>query len=128
MDTALKKMTPEFCGSGQHKISIEKFLEREGAILLDVRSREEVNALRFDLDLFRISCLNIPIDELPDHYPELPGDRFIGVFCSSGTRSAWAYIYLFSKGYNVRWIEGGNEELARMLKPGRLHKKPSENI
>jgi len=62
---------------------------------------------------------------LPDRYHELPRERLIGTFCSSGTRSAWAYIYLLSKGYNVRWIEGGNGELAALLKPGKISKKIS---
>ena len=123
MDTTLKKITLEFCGTGQHKISPEKFLEEKNAIFLDLRSGEEAETLRFDLKLFNIECINIPVDELPDRYPELPKERFIGTFCASGTRSAWAYLYLLSKGYNVRWIEGGNEELAQLLKPGRIQKQ-----
>ena len=126
MDATLRKMDLAFCGSGQHKISPEKFLDTEGAVFLDVRSREETEALRFDLRLFNIEVICLPIEELPDHYHELPRERLIGTFCSSGTRSAWAYIYLLSKGYNVRWIEGGNGELAALLKPGKILKQQKQ--
>lgn len=125
MDATLRKMDLAFCGSGQHKISPEKFLDTEGAVFLDVRSREETETLRFDLRLFNIEVICLPTEELPDRYHELPRERLIGTFCSSGTRSAWAYIYLLSKGYNVRWIEGGNSELAALLKPGKIWKKTS---
>jgi len=123
MEDTLKKMTLEFCGTGQHKISAEQFLTRENAVFLDTRSREEVETLRFDFRHFNIEVINIPVDELPDRYEELPKDRFIGTFCSSGTRSAWAYIYLLSKGYQVKWIGGGNEDFAALLKPGRIYKQ-----
>ena len=123
MDATLKKMTLAYCGSGLHKISAEKFLEKENALFLDVRAREEVETLRFDFRHFNIETVNIPVDELPDRWEELPRNRFIGAFCSSGTRAAWAYIYLLSKGLDVRWIAAGNEDLAILLKPGKIYKQ-----
>ncbi len=122
MEDALRQMDLNFCGSGKHKISAEKMFETENVFFLDVRDEAEVNILRFDLSAFGIPTLNIPIHQLPDRLEELPKDRLIVCFCSSGTRSAWAYIYLFSRGYNTRWLESSNEELASMLKPGRVLK------
>ncbi len=125
MDETLRKMTLAFCGTGQHQISAEKFLAKENVIFLDVRSKEETETLRFDFRHFNIKTINIPIDELPDRYHELPRDRFIGTFCSSRTRAGWAYIYLLSKGYNTRWIAAGNEDFAVLLKPGNIFKRTS---
>ena len=122
MEKALKSMNLEFCGTGKHKISAEKFLETKNTLFLDVRDRKEVETIAFNFKLFGIETLNIPIDELPDRLSELPNDKLITCFCSSGTRSAWAYIYLFSKGFNVKWLEASNEDLAKLLKPGRIYK------
>ena len=122
MDEALKTMDLEFCGSGKHKISTERLLETENACFLDVRDKQEVEALGFNLELFGIETLAIPINELPERIEELPDKKLIACFCSSGTRSAWAYIYLFSKGFNVRWLAASNEELAKILKPGKIFK------
>ena len=122
MDETLRKHNLEFCGQGKHKISLEKLLSTEGAILLDVRSPQEVKALRFDLGDLGIKTINIPIDNLPDRIEELPKDKTIACFCSSGTRAAWAYIYLKDKGYNALWLATSNEELAGILKAGRIYK------
>jgi rhodanese-related sulfurtransferase len=122
MDATLKKMNLEFLGTAQHKITAEKFLEKQGSVFLDVRAKEEVDTLRFDFKHFNILTVNIPIDELPNRYKELPKEGFIGTFCSSATRATWAYLYLLDKGYKVRWIETTNEELAAILKPGLILK------
>ena len=125
MEKALKTMTLDFLGAAKHKISLEKIFETENILFLDLRTNEEMKLLKFNLDLFKIQVLEIPVDELPERINELPQNKLITCFCSSGTRSAWAYIYLFSKGYNVKWIEGGNEELVKLLKPGKIVKKYS---
>lgn len=122
MESTLKKMNLEFLGTGKHKILPEKFFETKNAIFLDVRDKKEVDVLKFDFEIFGIKTLNIPINELPNRLDELPNNKQIACFCSSGTRSAWAYIYLFSKGYNAKWLEASNGDLANMLKPGRVLK------
>ncbi|OQX78248.1 MAG: hypothetical protein B6D64_07120 [Bacteroidetes bacterium 4484_276] len=122
MEKALKSMSLEFLGNGKHKISAEKFLETKNTLFLDVRDQKEVETIAFNFRIFGIETLSIPIDELPDRVNELPKDKPIACFCSSGTRSAWAYIYLFSKGFNVKWLEASNEDLAKLLKPGRIFK------
>ncbi len=120
MEKALKTMNLEFCGTGKHKISAEKFLDTKGAVFLDVRDKKEVATIAFNFEIFGIETLHIPINELPDRLNELTKDKLIACFCSSGTRSAWAYIYLFSKGYNVKWLQASNEDFAKMLKPGKI--------
>ena len=48
MDNTLKKMDLDFCGNGKHKISLEKFIESENILFLDVRDKAEVEILSFD--------------------------------------------------------------------------------
>jgi len=122
MEKALKLMNLEFCGSGKHKISTENFIETKNALFLDVRDKKEVETIAFNFRIFGIETKNIPIDKLPNYLDELPKDKLIVCFCSSGTRSAWAYIYLFSKGFNVKWLEASNEDLAKLLKPRKILK------
>lgn len=122
MEEALKTMDLTFLGNGKHKISLEKFFETENILFLDVRDIKEVQILNFNLSLLGIETIQIPINELPNKLSELPKNKQIACFCSSGTRSAWAYIYLFSKGYNVKYLDASNEDLAKMLKPGRIYK------
>ena len=122
MENTVKKLDFEFCGAGKHKISLEKLLQSKNAILLDVRTREEIRCLKFDLTPFGIPTLNIPFHELPDRLEEIPQDKMVACFCSSGTRAAWAYLYLLNKGFNAVWLSAGNEDLAAMLKPGKIFK------
>ena len=127
MDDILKTMDLDFLGMGQHKITPENFLEKGDRIFLDVRAKEEVETLRFDFKYFGIETIHIPINELPDSLHLLPKDKLIGTFCCTGTRSAWAFLYLLSKDYVVRWIDADNETLTALLKPGfifhRLNKR-----
>ncbi len=124
MEEALKKMNLDFTGQGKHVINIDSFLEKEDAIFLDTRSKEECDALRFNFDLFGIKVIETPIEQLPEIIDELPKDKLIGTFCSSKTRAAWAYIYLISKGFeNVKWISASNEDIGAVLKPGKIYKQ-----
>ena len=122
MENALKKMNLEFLGTGKHKVSVDKLFETQNIILLDVRDKNEVEILKFNLEILGIETIHIPINELSDRLSELPENKQIACFCSSGTRSAWAYIYLFSKAYNAKWLDASNEDLAKMLKPGKVLK------
>jgi len=117
-------MDLEFLGTGKHKINPDKFLEQNGAIFLDVRTKEEVKTLSFDFSYFGIKVINIPLNELGERFNELPKDVSIGTFCSGATRSAIAYAFLLSKGYDkVKWIDAGNEQLTALLKPGLIYTK-----
>jgi rhodanese-related sulfurtransferase len=110
-----------FWGTAQHKVTPAQFLERqdsEGAVLLDVRSPEEVGQLALPF------ALHIPIDELPDRWLEVPTDRLVATFCSSLTRAVLAWAYLQLRGLDqVRILDAGYEALAAELKPGRVYKR-----
>mgnify|MGYP000855555893 CR=1 FL=1 len=119
----ISKMDFQYFGTGQHKIDADTFLKKEGGVIfLDLRSKEEIETIKIVLK-YHFPVVEIPLHELPQRISEIPADKFIGVFCSSGVRSAIAFAYLKSKGFeNVRIIEGGYEQLVDALKPGKVYK------
>lgn len=119
-DTFLKSMDFPFFGTGQHKIDAESFLKRENTVLLDVRSSEETGTIKLSL-AHHCKVMEVPIAELPGRFSELPQDKFIGIFCSSGVRSAIAFAYLKTRGLeNVRMIEGGYAQFMEAVMPGKV--------
>lgn len=122
-DKLISEMTFDFFGSGQHKISADKLFSQPEGILLDIRSKEEVETLALPL-ANDITVLHIPTDEIPDRLGEIPTDQQIAIFCSAGIRAAIIYAYLRVKNYTqVRILVGGLEDLAKHAKPGSLWKR-----
>ncbi len=122
LEKVLKTMTLDFFGKGKHKISASAHFSNKDAVFLDVRSPEEYNTISFNL-VYHMPVLHIPICEIPERLSEIPKDKIVGIFCSSGTRASMVYLYLRSLGYeNVRVIEGGYAGLAEEFKPGKLLK------
>ncbi len=111
----------EFWGTAQHKITPARFFERrhkENAVLLDLRDPQELEYLALPF------ALHIPINELPTRRHQVPEDRLVALFCSSGVRSAVAFAYLRFYGLdNVRIMDGGYEKLVAEFKPGKIHKR-----
>jgi len=118
----LETLTFEFFGAGKHKLPIEKLLQMENAVFLDVRSLPEVESVQLRLK-HHIEVLQIPTNEIPNRIDEIPRNKTVGIFCSAGTRSAIVYAYLRSKEYeNVRVVLGGYEAVTGLLLPGKLLK------
>jgi rhodanese-related sulfurtransferase len=79
-------------------------LVREGALLVDVRDRNEVAALAFNV----ADIVNIPLLELEQRWAELPKERDIVLVCENGDRSLKATYYLQFQGFTrVSNMEGG---------------------
>ncbi len=122
LDELLKSMTFEFFGSGGHKVEMDQLLATKDAIFLDVRSPQEFESIQIRFD-HHIQVMWIPIDEIPDRYNEIPRDKLVGIFCSAGTRSTIAYLYLRALGYkNVRIAPNNYEAITNQLLPGKLYK------
>jgi rhodanese-related sulfurtransferase len=97
-------------------------LSSKDSVFLDVRSKEELETIAFSL-VHHMPVLHIPINEIPDRLSEIPREKIVGIFCSSGVRSTMTYFYLRTHGFeNVRIIEGGYAELVNDFKPGKLLK------
>jgi len=122
MEKVLRKLTLEFFGAGQHKVSPREFFANENGLLLDVRSQSEVDSVAIPLKAHKnLQCLHIPVHKIPDHIQEIPAEKSIAVFCPAGIRAAVVYAYLLSKGFaDVRVLEGGYAALTDELKPGNM--------
>ncbi len=85
---------------------------REGALLVDVRSSEEVAEAAFDVP----RILHIPINELEARLGEIPKDEEIVMVCLSGERSLKTTYFLMNAGYEkvfnmrdgiIKWASKG---------------------
>ncbi len=87
-----------------------KMIEEKKAILLDIRFTEEVKVWKMGFGL------QIPLNELPKRYKELPKDKIIVTACPHKDRSSLAMAYLRTKGYNARYLTDGLTGLAESLR------------
>lgn len=87
---------------------------KKGALLVDVRERDEVEQLAYDVP----AIVNIPLSEFEIRYTELPFDRDLVLVCKSGDRSLRAAGFLINHGYDpvkvvnmkhgmIRWVQKG---------------------
>lgn len=122
-DKLISEMTFDFFGSGQHKMSADKLFAQPEGILLDIRSKEEVETLSLPL-LNDMTVLHIPTDEIPERLGEIPTDQPVAIFCSAGIRAAIIYAYLRLNNYTqVRILVGGLDDIVKHTKPGNLWKR-----
>lgn len=85
-------------------------LVSEGALLVDVRERAEIDRLAFDVP----DIVALPMSELEQRFAELPRDRELVIVCQSGARSLKATYFLMYQGYTrVANMEGGIAKWSR---------------
>jgi len=87
-------------------------LIKNGALLIDVREKEEVAQLAFDVP----NIINIPLSVFEEHYTEIPKDREVVLVCKAGIRSLRATGFMVYNGYDnvinmkhgmIRWAQKG---------------------
>ena len=123
IEKVISEMDFQYFGTAQHKIEADSFFQKENIVLLDVRAPEEVATIKFPL-MHHCEVLEIPTNEVPERIDEIPRDKMIGVFCSSGVRCVIIFAYLKSKGYtDVKALPGGYQDLFKALMPGKVLKK-----
>lgn len=87
---------------------------KRGALLVDVRERDEVEQLAYVVP----NIVNIPLSEFEIRYTELPFDKNLIIVCRSGGRSLRAAGFLINHGYDagkvvnmkhgiIRWVQKG---------------------
>ena len=83
-----------------------------GALLVDVREKDEVSELAYDVP----NLINIPLSEFEDRFNEIPKDQEVVMVCKSGGRSLRAAGFLMNHGYTQvvnmqhgmdRWVQKG---------------------
>ena len=76
----------------------------EGALLVDVRERPEIERLAFDVP----EIVFMPLSEFEQRFAELPRDGQLVMVCQTGARSLKATYFLMYQGYaQVANMEGG---------------------
>ncbi len=122
LNKVMESLTLEFLGSGTYRVSPQQFIAEKDAIFLDIRTNEEIETISLNLK-YHQTVLRIPLNELPKRLGEIPKDKIVGLFCSSGVRIAMAYLYLRTAGFeNVLMISGGLDAIISELKPGGVLK------
>jgi rhodanese-related sulfurtransferase len=82
----------------------------EGALLVDVRERAEIDRLAFDVP----DIVALPMSELEQRFAELPRERELVMVCQTGARSLKATYFLMYQGYTrVANMEGGIDKWVR---------------
>lgn len=77
---------------------------RNGALMVDVREKDEVAELAYDVE----NIVNIPLSELNSRWSEIPKDKEVVLACRSGNRSRKAADILLEHGYtNLVNLDGG---------------------
>jgi rhodanese-related sulfurtransferase len=87
---------------------------KKGALLVDVRERDEVEQLAYDVP----NIINIPLSEFEIRFKELSFDKDLVMVCRSGGRSLRAAGFLINNGYDpgkvvnmqhgiIRWVQKG---------------------
>lgn len=88
---AMKVKTPEMLA----------LVEEGKAIVVDVRFAEEYEVWHFNF------AKNIPLNELPKRYKELPKDKLIITVCPHNDRANLARMFLVLQGYNAKYLNDG---------------------
>ena len=83
-----------------------------GALLVDVREKDEVAQLAYDVP----NLLHIPLTQFEERFAEIPKDKEVVMVCKSGGRSLRAAGFLVNHGYDnvvnmkhglIRWTQKG---------------------
>lgn len=108
--TAYAELTPPLPSAPTYEISVEKahaMLEKkpEHFILLDVRTEEEYNAEKIDIE--GVVLINIPVSDLESRLDELDNSKSFIVYSNSGGRSSAANDTLVQHNFIVYNMLGG---------------------
>lgn len=126
LNMLIKDFDLKYFGTGKHKITFEKMMEmkkEKKIFILDLRTREEIEFVNFGF------ANNIPMNEIPDRINEIPMNKTIAIFCSTGTRAAMASMYLQQRGYeDIKILTDSIGDIANHFKPGYVLKTTRETI
>lgn len=85
---------------------------KNGALLVDVREKDEVSELAYDVP----NIINIPLSEFEERFTEIPKDKDVVMVCKRGGRSLRAAGFLVNHGYTnvvnmqhgiASWVQKG---------------------
>ena len=113
-DEFAKNIVPQKMSNA--RMSADAFIQAHNAgtaVLVDVRVPLETAVWSVNFGI------KLPANELPQRLQELPKDKTLVVACPMTDRSNMAYSYLVTKGFDVKYLQGGLLGLVDRLKGGR---------
>lgn len=111
MDKVIESLTTKNINSAKLDTkSFFKIYNSSKYYFIDVRTKEEFDIWKFNFGI------NIPLNELSQRLDEIPKEKLIIIACLNNTRSTLAWLYLLSKGYNVKYLTDGLLGVAKELK------------
>lgn len=99
-------------------VELARLLAQGRVQLIDVRFVEEFAAWNMPL------ALNIPLNQLPERLDELDRSKLLVTACPHKDRAIMARTYLWSLGYEVRYLEDGLIGLAEHWRGDRVPPLP----
>lgn len=86
--------------------------QKDRVMLIDTRTPEEYSFGTIP------GAVNIPLDEIREHLPDIPTDRPVVLFCAVGLRGYLAQRILMGRGYdNIRNLMGGYKTYSTAAAP-----------
>lgn len=82
---------------------LDDWIEREDALLADVRSREEYQIWHL------VNATNLPLEESTNWLPYPPSERLVIFYCRFGGSSLQAYRLAIQHHWNAATLAGGYE-------------------
>ena len=76
---------------------------KEGALIVDVRRKDEVAQANFDVPNY----MHIALEEFEENFGTIPKDKEIVIVCRSGEKSLKAAYFLMNHGYEGVYNMGG---------------------
>lgn len=87
---------------------------KNGALLVDVREKDEVIELAYDVT----NIINIPLSEFDDRFNEIPKDKDVVMVCRGGGRSLRAAGFLINHGYDANKVVNMQHGMIRWAQKG----------
>lgn len=97
---------------------------KKGALLVDVREKDELEQLAFDVP----NIVNIPLSEFEMRYKELPVDKELVIVCRGGGRSLRAAGFLINNGYDPLKVVNMKHGIIRWAQKGFLTKGDTTSV
>lgn len=101
----------------------QKWVEK-GALLVDVREKDEVTELAYDVP----NLINIPLSEFEERFEEVPKDHEVVMVCRGGGRSLRAAGFLINHGYDASKVVNMQHGIIRWAQKGFPTKGNSNSV
>lgn len=97
---------------------------KNGAILVDVREKDEVAQLAYDVP----NIIHIPLSVFEDHFTEISKEKEVVLVCKGGGRSLRAAGFLINNGYSKEKVVNMQHGIIRWVQKGFPTKRDTSSV